>query len=143
MSQSGQQRALPPVKDSLLKSYLRHLHNDVQSIQENFTEILKSAKVEEETQVARQTQGEQDQNEMHVRAANIVRAGESLMKLVSDIKEFLILNDFPSANAAIGQRTQFLHNIQAEVDSKIMQLRDELSLNLYELEEEYYSSRFK
>ena len=28
--------------------------------------------VDEETQVARQTQGEQEQNEMHVRAANIV-----------------------------------------------------------------------
>ncbi|XP_038063472.1 mediator of RNA polymerase II transcription subunit 22-like [Patiria miniata] len=143
MSQLGPQRVLPQGKDNLLKSYLRHLHRDVQSIQDNFTEILKLAKVEEETQVARQTQGEQEQNEMHVRAANIVRAGESLMKLVSDIKEFLILNDFPSANAAIGQRTQFLRNIQAEVDSKIMQLKDELSLNLYELEEEYYSSRYK
>lgn len=47
------------------------------------------------------TQCEQDTYEMHVRAANIVRAGESLMKLVSDIKQYLILNDFPSVNEAI------------------------------------------
>ncbi|XP_033642878.1 mediator of RNA polymerase II transcription subunit 22-like [Asterias rubens] len=143
MSQAGSQRALPQSKDNLLKTYARRLRGDVQSIQDNFTEILKLAKVDEETQVARQTQGEQEQNEMHVRAANIVRAGESLMKLVSDIKEFLILNDFPSANAAIAQRTRFLRNVQAEVDEKIMQLRDEMSLNLFELEEEYYASRYK
>ena len=67
-----------------------------------------------------------------------VRAGESLMKLVSDIKEFLILNDFPSANAAIAQRTRFLRNVQAEVDEKIMQLRDEMSLNLFELEKSMF-----
>lgn len=52
------------------------------------------------------TQCEQDTYEMHVRASNIVRAGESLMKLVSDIKQYLILNDFPSVNEAITQNSK-------------------------------------
>ncbi len=30
-----------------------------------------------------------------VRASNMVRAGESLLKLTSDLKQYLILNDFP------------------------------------------------
>lgn len=69
-------------------------------------EIVKLAKGEHDSQLSRMTQCEQDTYEMHVRAANIVRAGESLMKLVSDIKQYLILNDFPSVNEAITQNSK-------------------------------------
>ncbi|KAJ0041710.1 hypothetical protein NL108_007937, partial [Boleophthalmus pectinirostris] len=96
--------------------------------------------IEEETQVSRPTQAEQDHYEMHVRAANIVRAGESLMKLVSDLKQFLILNDFPSVNDAISLQNQQLRSLQDECDKKLTSLRDEIAIDLYELEEEYYSS---
>uniref|UniRef100_A0A8C2SBX6 Mediator of RNA polymerase II transcription subunit 22 n=1 Tax=Capra hircus TaxID=9925 RepID=A0A8C2SBX6_CAPHI len=104
---------------------------------------VECTQIEDETQVSRATQGEQDNYEMHVRAANIVRAGESLMKLVSDLKQFLILNDFPSVNEAIDQRNQQLRALQEESDRKLIALRDEVSIDLYELEEEYYSSRYK
>ncbi|XP_053137768.1 mediator of RNA polymerase II transcription subunit 22 isoform X2 [Hemicordylus capensis] len=136
----SQQRVLPQSKETLLQSYNKRLKDDIKSIMDNFTEIIKTAKIEEETQVLRATQGEQDNYEMHVRAANIVRAGESLMKLVSDLKQFLILNDFPSVNEAINQRNQQLRSLQEECDKKLIALRDEISIDLYELEEEYYSS---
>ncbi|XP_067868135.1 mediator of RNA polymerase II transcription subunit 22 isoform X2 [Heterodontus francisci] len=136
----SQQRTLPQSKELLLQSYNKRLKDDIRSILDNFTEIIKSARVEDETQVSRATQCEQDHYEMHVRAANIVRAGESLMKLVSDLKQFLILNDFPSVNEAINQRKQQLRNLQEECDKKLITLRDEIAVDLYELEEEYYSS---
>ncbi|XP_032088804.1 mediator of RNA polymerase II transcription subunit 22 isoform X1 [Thamnophis elegans] len=139
----SQQRVLTQSKETLLQSYNKRLKDDVKSIMDNFTEIIKSAKIEEETQVSRATQGEQDNYEMHVRAANIVRAGESLMKLVSDLKQFLILNDFPSVNEAINQRNQQLRALQEECDKKLIALRDEISIDLYELEEEYYSSSLR
>ncbi|XP_062063250.1 mediator of RNA polymerase II transcription subunit 22 isoform X2 [Lepus europaeus] len=120
----AQQRALPQSKETLLQSYNKRLRDDVRSVMDNFTEIIKTAKIEEETQVSRATQGEQDNYEMHVRAANI----------------FLILNDFPSVNEAIDQRNQQLRALQEECDRKLVALRDEVSIDLYELEEEYYSS---
>ncbi|XP_044295734.1 mediator of RNA polymerase II transcription subunit 22 isoform X1 [Varanus komodoensis] len=138
----SQQRVLPQSKETLLQSYNKRLKDDIKSIMDNFTEIIKTTKIEDETQVSRATQGEQDNYEMHVRAANIVRAGESLMKLVSDLKQFLILNDFPSVNEAINQRNQQLHSLQQECDKKLIALRDEISVDLYELEEEYYSSSY-
>lgn len=141
--QQAPQRALPQSKDNQLKSYSRRLREDVKSMIDNHTEILKLAKVEDETQVSRQMQGEQDQSEMQVRASNIVRAGESLLKLVSDIKQFLILNDFPSVNDSINQRTLFLRRVAGSFDDKILQLRDDLAIDLYEIEEEYYASRYK
>ncbi|XP_060126525.1 mediator of RNA polymerase II transcription subunit 22 isoform X2 [Zootoca vivipara] len=121
-----QQRVLPQSKETLLQSYNKRLKDDIKSVMDNFTEIIKTAKIEEETQVSRATQGEQDNYEMQVRAANI----------------FLILNDFPSVNEAINQRNQQLRSLQEECDKKLIALRDEISIDLYELEEEYYSSSY-
>lgn len=72
-----------------------------------------------------------------------VRAGESLMKLSSDIKQFLILNDFVSVNESILQHRQMYKAMQTECDNMLFQLRDEVAADLYELEEEYYSSMYK
>jgi len=65
------------------------------------------------------------------------------MKLVTDLKQYLILNDFPSANEAISQNVRTMQVLQAESDRKLMALRDDLAADLYDLEEEYYSSPFK
>lgn len=134
---------LPQSNETLLKSYTKRLKDDVKSILDNFTEIVKSSKVESETQVARLTQSAQDQYEMNVRAANIVRAGESLMKLVSDMKEFLILNDFPSVNTSISERSNALQEINNVTDQQLLSLKQELAVNLFELEQSYYSSSFR
>lgn len=63
-------------------------------------------------QVNRATQAEEDNLEMQVRAANMVRAGESLMKLVSDLKIYLILNDFPNVNEAISSNSRMFKDMQ-------------------------------
>ncbi|KAL1132041.1 hypothetical protein AAG570_011649 [Ranatra chinensis] len=139
----AQQRNLPQSKEALLKSYTTRLKDDVKSMLENFEEIVKLAKGESETQLTKFLQCEQDTYEMHVRAANMVRAGESLMKLVSDIKQYLILNDFPSVNEAIGQNSKLFRTKQLECDQKLMSLRDDMAADLYDLEEEYYSSIYK
>ncbi|XP_014673162.1 PREDICTED: mediator of RNA polymerase II transcription subunit 22-like [Priapulus caudatus] len=140
---SSQQRTLPQSKDALLKSYQKRLKDDVCSILANFTEIIKLAKTEEDTQVARATHVEQDHHEMSVRAANVVRAGESLLKLVSDLKQFLILNDFPSVNEAITHNTNLFRMMMNDCDSKLMNIRDDMAAYLYELEEDYYTCPFK
>lgn len=137
------QRALPHSKEALLKSYNVRLKDDVKSMLENFEEIVKLARSEVDSQLSKITQCEQDTYEMQVRAANIVRAGESLMKLVSDIKQYLILNDFHSVNEAITANSQLFRSTQAECDRKLMQLRDEMAMDLYDLEEEYYTSIYK
>lgn len=139
-----------------------------------FTEIIKLAKGESDSQLSKITQCEQDTYEMQVRAANIgkhqphistttiwqrnivqsylinlfffsllVRAGESLMKLVSDIKQYLILNDFHSVNDAITANSQLFRSTQSECDKKLMNLREAAAIDLYDLEEEYYTSEFK
>jgi len=65
------------------------------------------------------------------------------MKLVSDIKQFLILNDFLQVNEAIKvQNTRYRHT-QNSFDIQLLALRDDMMADLFELEEEYYSSQYK
>lgn len=73
----------------------------------------------------------------------LVRAGESLMKLVSDLKQYLILNDFHSVNEAITTNSQLYRSTQLDCDKKLMELRDDMAQELYDLEEEYYTSIYK
>merc|ERR1711874_701725 len=145
MSGSNQQSksAVTVSKDALLKSYRKRLKDDVRSMADNFGEIIKLCRAEEENQVGRATQSEEDGLEMQVRAANMVRAGESLMKLASDLKQYLILNDFPSVNEAIAQNSQMFKEMQVSCDRNLTTLRDDLATDLFELEEEYYSSSYK
>jgi mediator of RNA polymerase II transcription subunit 22 len=65
------------------------------------------------------------------------------MKLTSDIKQFLILNDFVSVNEQILQHRQMYKAMQTECDNMLFTLRDEMAADLHELEEEYYSSMYK
>ena len=65
------------------------------------------------------------------------------MKLVSDLKQYLILNDFHSVNEAITTNSKHFRTIQKGVDANLMKLRDEMAMDLYELEEEYYTSLYK
>lgn len=136
----AQTRSLSQSKEALLKSYTKRLKDDVKSILDNFTEIVKSSKLDDESQLARLTQSEQDGNECKVRAANIVRAGESLLKLVSDIKQFLILNNFPGVNETIDRRCKQLHTLQKDSQNTLCSMKEDLAGSLYDLEEEYYNS---
>uniref|UniRef100_UPI00358FA69F mediator of RNA polymerase II transcription subunit 22 n=1 Tax=Myxine glutinosa TaxID=7769 RepID=UPI00358FA69F len=137
------QRGFPQSKEALLQSYNKRLRDDMRSILDNFTEIIKTGKIEEDTQVARSTQSEQDFYEMNVRAANIVRAGESLTRLVSDLKQALTLSDFPWVCEAVALRAAQLHAVREDCDRRLLALRDDIAIDLYELEEEFYSSRYK
>lgn len=62
------------------------------------------------------------ENEVAVRAANIVRAAEALSKLVSDIKESLILNDFSSINEIYTKRTEEVQKLLSQQQKTLADL---------------------
>ena len=49
------------------------------------------------------------------------------MKLVSDMKEFLILNDFPSVNASISERSNTFQEMTNQTDQQLLNLKQELA----------------
>lgn len=65
------------------------------------------------------------------------------MKLVSDMKEFLILNDFPSVNTNISERSNALQELTNQTDQQLLNLKQDFALNLFELEQSYFSSSYR
>ncbi|KAI8042989.1 hypothetical protein M5D96_004313 [Drosophila gunungcola] len=109
----------------------------------NFEEIMKLASRENSSQICKATQCEQDALEMQVRAANMVRAGESLMKMVNDLKEFHILYDFPAIDKDIKKMSELCSAKQIEIDEKLAIIAKDMEEELSDLEEEYYSTSLK
>lgn len=62
------------------------------------------------------------------------------MKLVSDLKEHMVLNDFPSLNESIARRKSELQQMQIKTERTLKQLRDDVSAHLHDMETAYYSS---
>lgn len=138
MASQGSSRSSQAM-NSVLKAYNKRLHDNVRAMLENFSLIIQSAKIEDIPQVQRETQGYFDIYQMKIRAANIVRAGESLLKLISDLKTFVILNDFPSINEHINEQNNLLNKTHEELFIKLRHLQDDFCSTLYDMETEYYN----
>lgn len=101
-----------------LKDYQKQLKDNIKLIYDNYTDILK-------------TKTEHVNFEVQVKSAEIVRSYQSLMQLVAEIRTFLIINDLVSldqSNATAAASTT------DSPDVKLVKLRDEMSVFLYEME---------
>ena len=65
------------------------------------------------------------------------------MRLVSDMKKFLILNDFPSVNTSIAEQSNALQEIINQTDQQLLTLKQEVTADLLKLEQSYYSSGYR
>ncbi|VDK55577.1 unnamed protein product [Anisakis simplex] len=93
-------------KALIIQEYKRRLRDNIKSLNDNFINILQSAKVNVDdaahrNPVGRMTEYYTLKNEMAARAALMVRAADELLKLTHDLKEFLILHDFNFLSSAI------------------------------------------
>jgi mediator of RNA polymerase II transcription subunit 22 len=84
-----------------------------------------------------------DSFETQIRISNIMKATESLTKIVSDLKDITILNDFKSLNMQITNQCAFLKQKEMDIDRNLMYTKDILVKLLNDLQVEYYSSNYK
>lgn len=97
-----------------LKSYQKQLKDNIKLIYDNYTDILK-------------TRTEHVNFEVQVKCGEIVRSYQALLQLVAEIRSFLIVNDLVPADTSKSVNAQ-------TYDDKLVKLRDEMSMFLYELE---------
>lgn len=106
-------------QDLTLKNYQKQLRDNIKAIYDNLVHILG-------------TKTEHLNFEVQVKSAEIVRSYQSLMQLLSEIRTFLIINDQQSQQSnSIHSRQQQEHLKDTE---KLVRLRDEMAMFLYELE---------
>ncbi|XP_064396198.1 mediator of RNA polymerase II transcription subunit 22-like isoform X2 [Halichondria panicea] len=106
-------------KESLqVSAYSRRLKDNMKSILDNYAEILKAAKVTD----ANDPDAVSDAGLAHIENEIEVRAAEGLSKLVSDLKENMILNDFSTINQSTTNRISELKELKSQKEDEITQL---------------------
>lgn len=82
----------------------------------------------------------QEAFQMEMRAARVVQAADSLLKLVSELKQTAIFSGFASLNEHVEQRTDEF-DLQAEKTERLLEkVGEQAAASLKELESHYYSS---
>jgi len=130
------------VPHETLVSYQRRLKNDINTISENFSELFRMVRIDMENKQSH-TKLEELTFEVNIRAANLTRACESLVKLIWEIKQYQTINDFPLINESISNKVDTNLRKSNDIDTVLITLRDEITSDLYDLEEEYYNSFVK
>ncbi|XP_010242435.1 PREDICTED: mediator of RNA polymerase II transcription subunit 22a-like isoform X1 [Nelumbo nucifera] len=117
------------------KTLLQRVDTDITNIVDNFSHLVNVARVNDPP-----VKNSQEAFMMEMRAARMVQAADSLLKLVSELKQTAIFSGFASLNEHVEQRiTEF--NQQAEkTDRLLAQIGEEAAASLKELESHYYTS---
>ena len=68
----------------------------------------------------------------------MVFAAESLLKMITELKHSILLNDFETMNETLQKQAEQYRTQIQQVEPQIQKLNKELNVALYELELEYY-----
>lgn len=86
----------------MAEEYRQRLDNNVEKLVENFKGLVKTAKIKDKTNTAREAY----QNSIY--ATTLVQASESLLRLVSEMKLSVALGDFEGMNQTVDTTTEDL-----------------------------------
>ncbi|XP_073299953.1 mediator of RNA polymerase II transcription subunit 22a-like [Primulina huaijiensis] len=117
------------------KALLQRVDADVGNLVENFAYLVNVARVNDAP-----VQNSQESFMMEMRAARIVQAADSLLKLVSELKQTAIFSGFASLNDHVDQRTDEYNKLAETTNGMLAEIGEVAAASLKELESHYYSS---
>lgn len=120
------------------KTLLQRADNDIGNIVDHFNFLVNVARVNDPP-----VRNSQEAFMMEMRASRMVQAADSVLKLVSELKQTAIFSGFASLNDHVDQRIDEF-NRQAEVtDHMLARIGEEAAASLKEVESHYYSSALR
>ncbi|KAE8685670.1 Mediator of RNA polymerase II transcription subunit 22a [Hibiscus syriacus] len=117
------------------KTMMHRVDTDIASIVDNFTQLVNVARVNDPP-----VRNSQETFMMEMRAARMVQAADSLLKLVSELKQTAIFSGFASLNDHVEHRTNEFNQQAEKTDRMLARIGDEAAASLKEFESHYYSS---
>lgn len=119
------------------KALMQRVEGDIASIVDNFSHLVSVSRVSLPDSAVRNSQ---ESFMMEMRAARMVQSADSLLKLVSELKQTAIFAGFASLNDHVDQRTAEFDQLEENTDRLLARIGDEACAQLKELESCYYSS---
>ncbi|CAI9103795.1 OLC1v1002353C1 [Oldenlandia corymbosa var. corymbosa] len=117
------------------KTLLQRVDGDIGNIVDNFSFLVNVARVNDPP-----VRNSQEAFMMEMRAARMVNAADSLLKLVSELKQTAIFSGFASLTDHVDQRTEVLTQLAETTDVMLARIGEEAAASLKDLESHYYSS---
>ncbi|TQD82890.1 hypothetical protein C1H46_031554 [Malus baccata] len=115
------------------KALLHRVENDITNIVDNFSQLVNDPPV----------RNSQEAFMMETRAARMVQAADSLLKLVSELKQTAIFSGFASLNDHVEKRIVEFNQQAENTDRLLARIGEEAAASLKELESHYYSSALR
>ncbi|KAL6201773.1 hypothetical protein ACLB2K_025485 [Fragaria x ananassa] len=117
------------------KKWLESMETDIGTIVDYFSYLVNVSRVSEPP-----VRNSQEAMMMEMRAARMVQASDSLLKLVSDLKQTALFSGFASLNDHVEERMAEFHKQAEKTDRMLSRIGEEAAASLKELEAHYYSS---
>ncbi|XP_057825683.2 mediator of RNA polymerase II transcription subunit 22a [Cryptomeria japonica] len=111
---------------------------DINTILDNFSHLVKAARVNDAP-----FRNSQEAFQMEIHASRVVQAADSLLKLVSELKQTAVFSDFASLNEHVQQRVSNFEQQSEETDRLLSTVAEQAATSLKELESHYYSSIYR
>ncbi|KAF8007436.1 hypothetical protein BT93_K1444 [Corymbia citriodora subsp. variegata] len=133
-SGSGPTTAAAAAAAQKQKTLLQRVETDIGHIVDNFSHLVNVARVNDPP-----VRNSQEAFMMEMRAARMVQAADSLLKLVSELKQTAIFSGFASLNDHVEQRIVKFNQQAEKSDRMLSRIAEEAAASLKELESHYYS----
>ncbi|XP_051134707.1 mediator of RNA polymerase II transcription subunit 22a-like [Andrographis paniculata] len=117
------------------KTLLQKVDTDIGNLIDNFGFLVNVARVNDPP-----VRNSQESFMMEMRAARMVQAADSLLKLVSELKQTAIFSGFASLNDHVDQRTAEFNKLAESTDGMLSRIGEDAAATLKELESHYYAS---
>ncbi|KAG0256228.1 Mediator of RNA polymerase II transcription subunit 22 [Mortierella polycephala] len=122
--------------------YNKRLDMDVAQLMESFGDIVKVAPItyNESSMSKDKYKLAQESYQIQGRATNIVSSAESLLAMVTELKQTLLLNDTTTLARLSMQRQQDLSIQKTAVKQRVLGLKEEVDRTIWELEQTCYGT---
>ncbi|OBZ83292.1 Mediator of RNA polymerase II transcription subunit 22 [Choanephora cucurbitarum] len=123
-----------PVLLQIEDQYNKRIDDDVAKLVDCFTDVVKVSENKDKDKFKVAQEGYQIESQ----AAQIVRSCESLLSLIGELKQNLLLNDTKTLSRLRQSHSEKLTTNTNTIKDRIVQMKKELADTVYDLETVYY-----
>ncbi|EPB86557.1 hypothetical protein HMPREF1544_06631 [Mucor circinelloides 1006PhL] len=133
---STSQTGLKPVLVQIEDQYNKRIDDDIGKLVDCFTDIVKVGENKDKDKFKVAQEGYQIESQ----SAQIVRSCESLLSLIGELKQNLLLNDTKTLTTLRQTRSKKLIENTAAIKDRMQLMKKELAETVYDLETVFYRS---
>ncbi|CAO3666572.1 unnamed protein product [Umbelopsis vinacea] len=123
-----------PILLQLEEQYTKRVDDDVLKLVDSFADIIRVTEIESKDKFKVTQEGYQIESQ----TAQIIRSAESLLGLITELKQILLLNDTKTLTQLSDTRTKDLQEPKTAIKSEMYKIKMELDAAIFDMENTVY-----